>query len=96
MESVKCRRFTIDTLVVAFGEEKHSFGGPLGSLEEALSIRILAQRAEKEPVATRHLGQESFSGGWTVVQFQVMMECALFVTCNKLMFNKINKQSRNT
>lgn len=72
---------TFETLVISFGEEKHSLSGPLGCLEQPRPVGVLAERREQQAVGSRHIGQEGLSGGRSMVQLQVMVERAFLVTC---------------
>lgn len=59
--------FTFEILVVALGEEEHCLGRAFGSLEQTLSVGVLAQRAQQHAVRVRHVGQQSLTRGRAVV-----------------------------
>lgn len=46
-----------------------------------LSLGILPQAAQQHAVRFGHERQQVLPGRWFVVQFQIVMECAFFVTC---------------
>uniref|UniRef100_A0A8D8PX62 Uncharacterized protein n=2 Tax=Cacopsylla melanoneura TaxID=428564 RepID=A0A8D8PX62_9HEMI len=75
-------------LVVALGEEKHSFGSSFGGLQQSLSVRVLTQGAQQTSVGGGHVGEEGLSGWGLVVQLQVVVEGAFLVAVIILLFNE--------
>lgn len=76
-------KLTCQALIISLGEEQHSLGGPLRRLQQSLSLRVLAQSAQQEPVGARQLGQEGLPRRRPMVQLQIMVERAVLMTLNQ-------------